>query len=174
MVLVVTSCSSRKALHPLPLLRAETLPFGCLAEVGREWKARVSNAEPHLPASALYRGRGFGLAAAAAKEAGGTLRVVSAGLGLYRWRMPHPGLRSDGVIRICRLHSIRITGPVTAADWWHAVRERDARKIDEGRTDLVLVAMSSVYLRMITDDLVSTDSFKEGRLRIFTRLRSAT
>lgn len=168
MVLVVTSCSSRKALRPFPLLRAETLPFGRLAEVGLEWKARVSNAEPHLPASALYRGRGFSLAAAAAKEAGGTLRVVSAGLGLIDGDCPIPayGLTvssgyADSVLS-------RITGPVTAADWWHAVRERDARKIDEGRTDLVLVAMSSVYLRMITDELANTDSFREGRLRIFT------
>ncbi len=87
--MVVTSCSSRrKRSIRLRCLRAETLPFGCLAEVGREWKARVSNAEPHLPASALYRGRGFGLAAAAAKEAGGTLRVVSAGLGLSMANAP--------------------------------------------------------------------------------------
>lgn len=168
MVLVVTSCSSRKAVRPAPQLRAAALPFGCLAEVSAEWKGRVKDAEPHLPASALYRGRGFSLAASVAEAAGGTLRVVSAGLGLIDGDCPIPGYGLTVSLKVSDSVLSRIDDSVTAADWWRAIRAGDKRQIDEGCDSLVLVAMSSGYLRMIADDLASMAAFDAGRLRIFT------
>lgn len=169
MVLIVTTCSSRKVIGPNPRLHAEALPFGSLADVSAEWKTRLEKAEPCLPAQALYRGRGFGLATQAARTANCALRIVSAGLGLIDGDccIPAYGLTvspgtSDSILS-------RIAGPSTAADWWGAIRSGDTLRIDEGHEGLVLMAMSSVYLRMIADELVSTACLKEGRLRIFTR-----
>ena len=52
--------------------------------------ARIKIARPVMPASELYQGRAFREACNLAKESGGGLFILSAGLGVIDWVKPIP------------------------------------------------------------------------------------
>src|SRR5262245_6617287 len=78
---VVTTCSLRKTLRPDSDATPATLPAGHQRKVETAWLQRVGKLSTQLPAMEFYAGRGFGLAAEAARLADAKLYVLSAGLG---------------------------------------------------------------------------------------------
>lgn len=165
---ILTTCSAVKSVEPLPDLLARTLDRAPLPDVSGRWNERLHAATPACCAAALYAGRGFGHALAAAD---GYPWVASAGLGLLspETQVPSYGATvaagpEDDVFR-------RVDGPRDPAGWWRGLRgspyASTVGDLFDG-TGPVLAALSAPYLAMLADDLAGLPPTDLGLLRIFT------
>jgi hypothetical protein len=169
--LVVTTCSLRKTTRPTSDATPATLPTGQQKHVETAWLHKVRRLPADIPAIEFYAGRGFGLAAEAARLADAQLYVLSAGLGLVsaRRHIPVYGLtvaegHEDSV-------SERVSGEFDAAGWFsrmltnpHSDQWADAAKRGSGR---ILIALSRPYAAMVGESLSTLPARTLGRLRIF-------
>ncbi|GJD91600.1 hypothetical protein BHAOGJBA_5148 [Methylobacterium hispanicum] len=165
---VLTTCSALKSVRPPDDLLARTLARGSVGDVVAEWVGRLRDAEGEVEAAALYVGRGFGHAAAAAV---GAPWIASAGLGLLAPRSYVPSYGAtvaagpeDDVFR-------RIDGPRDPGAWWAGLANSPfACPVDElfQGEGPVLAALSAPYLAMLADDLAALPPGDLSRLRIFT------
>jgi hypothetical protein len=165
---ILTTCSAVKSVEPRPGLLARSLDRAALDEVSIEWDRRLRAADPECCAAALYAGRGFGHALAAAE---GYPWIASAGLGLLSpaTQVPSYGATvaagpEDDVFR-------RVVGPRDPAAWWRGLRASPYASPVEELFDgqgLVLAGLSAPYLAMLADDLAALPPADLARLRIFT------
>src|SRR5271157_1730165 len=95
---VITICTHRKKVRPPVTATAVSLPSDSQAVVQSAWIGKIRTLPAEVTAGALYAGRGFGLAAEAARFAEAKLYILSAGVGLVAagQRVPVYGLTVSG------------------------------------------------------------------------------
>src|SRR4051812_12818546 len=122
--LIVVSCSSLKTASVDSTLRARTLRRGGVDEIAQQWCDRVHASTFRIAADELYGGRGFRLAAEAARLSCAELTIVSAGLGLVRAerRIPPYSLTITAGARDCVLDRADRRHLFSSEDWWRAIR----------------------------------------------------
>ncbi len=168
---IVTICTHRKRVRPAATSTAVSLPCDSQAAVQSAWIGKIATLQREVRAAALYAGRGFGLAAEAAKIADAKLYILSAGLGLVAadQRVPVYGLTvSSG----CAESVVsKVIGEFDGAAWFagllsgpHSKRWADAVGRGSGR---VLVALTRPYAEMVGRSLADLDPSILDRLRIF-------
>jgi hypothetical protein len=167
--LVISNCSKRKRIPLDSTLQARALPVGSTAVVAAAWAERLSQAEATTAAKNIYGGRAFVEASEAARLAGGSLLVVSAGLGLINAETLAPGYSLTTTRRDpdCILDKTR--EPATA--WWAAVQASSPIQTSalETETGLILAALPAAYLSMVADDWSAWPEERLTRLRLFTK-----
>jgi hypothetical protein len=172
---VITACTNRKRLPPAAGLRACELPAGSVEEVAGTWLGLLARAEVRVPAERLYCGRAFKDAAAAARAAGASLLVVSAGLGLVGARDPAPGYSLTVAPASPDNIMLRLPRGTSVTEWWRAIvgpAALGAALAGVGALDRrgpILVALPSGYLGMIGDDLLGLPEQARARVRLFGR-----
>ncbi len=177
MPVVIAACSNRKMIKPTRMLRGSSVPKGSLKEVAASWISRVRAANDRTPARALYCGRSFLEAKAAATKLGADFYIASAGLGLVRQdtQIPAYNITVAGPTRDNVLH--RVTKN-SARDgiraWWRTLSRlspvgNDLHDVVRNSHGLVLIALPSGYLDMLADDLGKVHARSLTRIRIFTR-----
>jgi len=170
-IVFVTTCSNRKRLPSSPALRAETLPTGALSDVVAEWLGRVASASTKAAARDIYCGRGFQEANQIWTKTRGQPWIVSAGLGLINGdeQIPSYGLTLAPEASDCIARKV---DKFSAGDWWAAINAPRgtctplSTLVREGGGELVVIALSEPYARLIGDDLQSLSSSDLRRLRI--------
>ena len=167
---VITICTHRKRVRPSIVATAVSLPFASQDAVQSAWLEKIRTLPPEVRASALYAGRGFGLAAQAAKNAKAKLYILSAGLGLVAaaQRVPGYGLTVSGG----RAESVaaKVSGEFDAAAWFSALLAGPYSKqwADAvGRSGRILLALTRPYAEMVGKSLSALDPPTLARLRIF-------
>ncbi len=170
--ILVTSCTNRKKESASPELRARNLPIGTLSSVVSEWTNRVREAADRIKARDLYGGRSFREALAAESE----LFVCSAGLGVMGtealippYNLTVTGTNSDNV-----LQRIQQPHPVHPNEWWKSLlsglgMEPLSAIIARYSDKLIVLALSSTYLQMVSEDLDSLPDDTLRRLRVIGR-----
>jgi hypothetical protein len=172
-ILVVTNCTARKSKPPTHALRARTLAQGSLREVSKEWRRRLSEATDRALARNLYQGRAFQEATRAARLAETPLHIVSAGLGLITEDASIPSYSltisegdSDAILDRFKDENTR------PAAWWKAVNSAGNRTQDlamvirRSPQTLFVLALSSAYLELVVEDLLSLSSAELSRVRL--------
>lgn len=168
---VITTCTFRKKARPQLGSTPASLPINPQDIVQAAWIERVRSLPADTAAGVLYAGRGFSLAARAAKVAKTNLYVLSAGLGLVPAdrRVPLYGLtvsagHSESV-------AARVTGDFDPAAWFSGLLSSplsdqwiDAIGPTSGR---ILVALTRPYAQMVGDSLSALGPDALARLRIF-------
>jgi hypothetical protein len=168
---VITICTFRKRARPQFGSTPAALSIDTQDIVQSAWIERVRTLPADTEAGILYAGRGFSLAAQAAKVAKAPLYVLSAGLGLVpaRRRVPLYGLtvsagHSESV-------ATRVTGDFDAAAWFSGLLSSplsdkwlDAIGPTSGR---ILIALTRPYAQMVGDSLSALGPEILVRLRIF-------
>jgi hypothetical protein len=182
-ILVITSCTSRKkkAGTVLTLENADTA--GSLKALAEKWRRQVLAASqgPLLAAAELYGGRSITEAKRAAESLAAPLHIVSAGHGLlcaddsipsYDVTVtPAPG----NPLHRCLLRLGR-----SPADWWPALIEAfgEQRSLAElvarSPESLVLLAVPSVYLILLSAELADLSDDAVSRLRVLTSAHGAS
>lgn len=173
--LVLTNCTSRKRKRSAGS-RAASWPlrrnskYESVGDLARLWKQAVEKIDSYQPAIDLYTGRSVVDASEAARLASASLAFVSAGLGLLQAEalVPHYDMTvSEGDSSIAPALA-RIDA--TTADWWLTLNAGPsiAEIIAAPSTNLVLIALPSGYLEMISLDLVQCADVFVKKLRIFT------
>jgi hypothetical protein len=176
MPIVIAACSNRKKIEPARILRAASVPEGALLAVASSWTGRVRAATKRVRADALYCGRSFVEAKAAARRLGADFYIVSAGLGLVRESAKIPpysativGSSRDNVLG--RISDGK--GAPALAEWWRALTRRSPvgnalNAVVRQSSGLILIALPSAYLAMLAGDLVHVHGRSLRRVRIFT------
>lgn len=160
-------------------MHAATLTAGSVDDVAQQWKNALRTASLDHTSYTLYGGRAFTEAALAAKSANAPHYFLSAGLGLVgpdekipAYAMTTVGSTDENVLRKCPQGT-------TAADWWEKALSPGALADLIGRASgRVLLALPSVYLEMIQDELLCLSGCALTKVRIFTagsaKLRSSS
>jgi hypothetical protein len=171
-VVLVTSCTNRKKQSASPALQARNLSPGTLSSVISEWTSRVREATDRIKARDLYGGRSFREALAAQSE----LFVCSAGLGVMGtdalippYNLTVTGTGADNV-----LQRIQERRPVQPSEWWNSLlsglRIDPLSAVIARKTDrLIVLALSTTYLQMVSEDLDSLSDHALRHLRVIGR-----
>lgn len=173
-LIVITNCTARKALAAPRRLRACSIPKGSLSQISKEWKRRLGEADERVAATNLYQGRAYCEAVKAARLAQTPLSVISAGMGLITEtdRIPSYSLTiSDG-------HADSISSRVmdgaafSPQQWWSALRSAGIRRrslaevVAKSKETLFVLAVSSVYLALVVEDLLDLKTRDLERVRL--------
>ena len=160
-VIVVTNCTSRKrTTGEMVTLHTHDLQ-GSLETVVRRWAKALQTASSVDEARYVYGGRSISEAKNAAKAAGASLYVISAGLGVIHESEPIPAYDltvASGPGSITPF----LTGiGKVSADWWNSLTSelgpnRSFRSlVENNKGKLILLALPSGYLELISGDLAS-------------------
>ena len=175
MTVIIAACTNRKSMPPAAELSAGTLPVASIEVLARIWTDRLGKAENLIPAAQLYAGRGPAIAARLSSELPAQLKFVSAGLGVVDAERHVPAydltvaLSVDGIAR--RVMPAEKFDPT---EWWGLVTAQSPfggslrQAMQESGSDLVLVALPSVYLGMLEREFALLEADECARLRIFT------
>ncbi|RWF28129.1 hypothetical protein [Mesorhizobium sp.] len=168
---VVTICALRKKTRPPFAATPVSLPIGPQHAIQTAWIEKLRALPPESPASALYAGRGFGLATQAAEIAEAKLYIISAGLGLVAAdrQVPLYGLTvSSGYAESV---AARVLGDFDVDAWFssllsspHSDQWIDVFGQGPGR---VLIALTRPYAEMVGKSLSELEPQALARLRLF-------
>jgi hypothetical protein len=171
-LVLIGHCSARKSEQAPESLRAANLRAGAVTDLARTWRRRVARSGNRVPARDLYVGPGVRLIGEAAQEARAQWYIVSAGHGLVsaHTKIPPYDL-SVGTDRSSVMRKLHAPKRATAYTWWSELtshpKSKPIKRLIERRNDaLVIVALSSRYLRMVAPELVALESAALRRLRI--------
>ena len=171
--ILVTLCTNRKRSPAARQLRARTLRRAGQKALLEQWVTRVAAADATLPASKLYAGRGFSEALRSVDHEAHRLWIVSAGLGLISGTYPVPPYdltlspRSPDAIQD-RLAA----GEFLSAAWWQGLNQQFPSRttlstlVRSHPGDFVVVTLSSTYLPLIIDDLVTLTPSELATVRL--------
>ena len=170
---VITACTGRKRLPPAQGLRARDLAAGALEHVAQDWLSRLGAADARVPAGWLYCGRAFAESVSAAQAIEAPLFIVSAGVGLIAAETPVPSYSltvtpgsPDSILR-------KIQTSSSASAWWaqiaalSAASERLPAIAESYAGGLMLLALPSLYLSMVEEELLELPQDVLARLRFF-------
>ena len=172
--LAVVNCSSIKTASVDSALRARALRRGGVDEVAQQWCDRVGASMYRIAADELYGGRGFRLAAEAARRVCGELAIVSAGMGIVaaERRIPPYSLTITAGARDCVLDRADRRHLFSSEEWWRAIsrQRKGAGRIRtlfrQHPSALVVFALTGPYLRMVAPEVSEVDEDDLQRLRI--------
>ena len=168
MTTVISNCSKKKRAALDPTLHAGSLTEGSTINVATDWSDRLRRASPVIRGEDLYAGRALSDAKASAKGLGARYFIVSAGLGLVAQDCLVPAYSLTVARR--NADSILAKTSGSAGDWWSAIQARSPFSVDiEDDGELILAALSSGYLAMVSDDWARWPAERRGRLRLFTK-----
>jgi hypothetical protein len=167
--MIVSPCSSRKKAPIEQGLHAASLTPGALPDVASQWRMLVEVTQKRYTAQTLYGGRAFSDASWAAKTTQMPHYIVSAGLGIVgsldkipSYAMTTAGPTDENVLKKCP------TGAM-ASDWWNTAFSKGMLADLIGKaTSRVFVALPSVYLEMIKEELLSIPCTDMRKIRILT------
>lgn len=177
-VLVITGCTGRKRKAVPCAQQISTLTPAPLRELATEWIERLSQAPHRFEAASVYAGRAFRETTIAARSVGARLLVVSAGLGLIDATDEIPPYALTIVSGAPDSIAERITESFSATLWWRSLQQlspfaRSLHEVAERDGGSILIALSGVYLSMITSDLETLPVGTLQRVRLFTRTPKA-
>jgi len=182
-VIVITSCTNRKRKAGAVLQLESAHATDSLSKLAHHWKRQVQTVHESdlLAARDLYAGRSISEAKQTADELSSPLFIVSAGHGVLRADELVPAYdvtvspAPDNKLHRCLLRLGR-----SPADWWQALIEAFgpqrslAELITRSTHAIVLLAVPSVYLRLLEPDLVCLSDTDIQRLRVLTSCHGAT
>lgn len=171
---VVTCCTDRKRGKPNQILQARDLTPGSYRDVAAAWLRRIEASSAENQAKAVYCGRAFSEALAAASYLESPMWIVSAGLGLVRANEPIPtysltvslGAPDSILTKIDRDRP-------RSRDWWTALLAEGAACrslhgiLNETPKMIMLISLSAAYAKMLQNEFEAMAEDQIDRLRIF-------
>ncbi|WP_449406041.1 DUF6884 domain-containing protein, partial [Massilia phosphatilytica] len=182
-VIVITSCTSRKRKVGTVLQLETAHVTDSLSNLAHQWKQQVQTVRESdlLAARDLYAGRSISEAKQTADALFSPLYIVSAGHGVLHANELVPAY--DVTVSPApdnRLHCCLLRLQKSPADWWQALIEAFgpqrslAELITRSTHATVLLAVPSVYLRLLEPDLACLSDADIQRLRVLTSYHGAT
>ena len=159
-----------------PDVRASSLAKAPIDKLARIWIGRIRDAKKRAMVRDLYKGPSASVARETAARHSASWYVVSAGLGLVHssQHVPSYDLTVSGYGPSSVLRKVEGKGPKTPDAWWQALNraEREPspikRLIRRRRDALVVIALSTPYLRMVQRELSALSAKDVERVRILT------
>lgn len=171
---VLIPCTDRKRITPVQELCASNLSVGTCEDVAKDWGRRVRSANDRVTPDQLYCGRAYKEARNASNLLEAELCVVSAGHGIIRQDQAIP---SYG-LTVASGKRDSVQAKITDADWssakwWQALGEFSSASVSlsdyfrDAAADLVLIALSENYAKLLAEELAGLDEDCVQRMRVF-------
>ncbi|MBB5458769.1 hypothetical protein [Paraburkholderia sp. Cpub6] len=173
-VIVVTNCTNRKRVSDDTVTLTAADMSGSLSSVAARWGRAIRKVPPLEQAQDIYMGRAFSEARQVTATLGGTLHIISAGLGVVGAAEAIPSYNltvSEGDNSLKPLLTQLGKRP---SDWWMVLtkelgQQRSVRALLEKNSDaLALFALPGSYIALIAEDLASLTQRQLSRVRIIT------
>lgn len=177
---VITNCSSRKRAGGAVARLAPADLRGGPEQIAARWLVAKASVPLAMSAGQLYLGRAMTESRAVAAQLGGSLHVLSAGLGLVAQddRIPNYDLTVASGAGALGSALVRYgSGP---SDWWRELHARLGAPlplsecVNHRTHTLFLVALPSAYVGMLKHDLAQLRDSALDRLCIFTSRSGAS
>ena len=168
--IIVTNCTARKrAGVPLVRLKPPLASVG-VASLAAGWRETLASEPPVISAGQLYVGRSISEAKATAKILNAGLFMVSAGLGLVPSERLVPGYDLSVVGEDTGLLGLLEARGASISDWWRELSQNRGLPwlLHAASTALVLIALPTTYLELLSADFAALPSALSSRLRVFT------
>ncbi|MEI8574766.1 hypothetical protein U737_15130 [Methylomonas sp. LW13] len=169
--LIITNCTNRKRLEPPPECSIGQYDPGNVDELAGRWLTQLAKVDKKTSAEWLYCGRVFAEVKSATTLLNAKLLVASAGLGLIEASNEVPTYSStiskgNGDYVLDKL----IEGSVS--DWWDALNRKSPFSValNTRPYELVLIAMSYPYFKLIQNQLIALNDTEKSKLRLFLRV----
>ena len=170
---VVTSCSSRKAIPKERRVAADALQEGQLKDVASQWIRMLAQHSTNVCCGQLYQGRGVQEIKKAASELESPVWFISAGLGLVNIDQTIPAYN----LTVSKGNSDFVgdkivTLPFNSYLWWREINRLRGNitlnsLISAHNDKLFLLALPSNYFDMIAPELMMLTDSELGRVRLF-------
>jgi hypothetical protein len=171
-LIAITTCTDRKKFPVSPELSASGLTYGRQSRVASVWRKRVKSTHTVGLARDVYCGRNFQEAKFAARAGGADFWIISGGLGLVRQDQLIPPYSLSLVRQSSEFIGSRIIDePFDAARWWGEIQGTSepaplATMVRASPSATVVIGITSSYLPLVGDDLLSLNEDELGRLRL--------
>lgn len=167
---IITACTKKKAGTAEACVSC--LDAGEIGTVGDQWLAVLSSASKLVSASSLYQGGSHAESRHAARDAGYSHYIISAGLGLIAADAKVPNYQAsilageDDVLA-------RISDGTDAAAWWRWLQvrspfSRSLASVIAASDGPCLIALPQAYLAMIQSEILSLPPPLLQRVRLFS------
>lgn len=141
-----------------------------LRGLATSWRQTLAAHPANLPAGRRYIGRSISEARTSAETVRAKLWIVSAGLGLVAEEELVPGYDltaaggGPGLPALLKAHGASV------ADWWREITNNCgiSHLLDKTPNAVVLLALPSDYLRMLSTEFAMLSVTNAARLRVFT------
>ncbi|MDA8637282.1 hypothetical protein N9L49_01535 [Rhodospirillales bacterium] len=170
--IVVTTCTNRKLQPAESALQARNLNLSSVTGVAKEWVSRLATAQNVFELSNVYCGRSYVEAVNAANAISAPLYVISAGLGLIAPGQKIPAYDLTTAKTSADRVQSKVDSSASSSDWWEALNMSlgkgapIANLVKLNSSAVVIIGLSSSYLEMIANDILSMGSNDLSRLRI--------
>ena len=172
-VAVISSCSNKKKMPPISGLTTDLLPEGSLPAISNKWLGLLRAAKEQsgalTAANSVYCGRNFMLAARSATTA--NHYIVSAGIGLLHGKDLIPSYNLTVTGKTEANIGLKIEG-FDVQQWWDVLAHSpfSTVTIEEicREHEIVILALPTAYLAMITNTLLMLESETRSKLRIIS------
>lgn len=171
---IITNCTNRKRLGNLQPVELATAHHKSLAAMTAVWIQQVKASVPTLPAASLYTGRSVQDAKRAAEQISAKLMFASTGLGLVSSDHPCPAYNLTVAEEPNSIRPKLADIGAAPSDWWDAVNDHYQRPSPiaalarRPEVKQILVALSSNYIDLVSNDLGRIRPADLVKLRIFT------
>lgn len=172
--IIITNCTSRKRLAGLEPIVLKDGDFSSVEAMAKSWKNQLNKQKLSLPVASLYVGRSVSDAKFVAAKLNARLMFVSTGLGLIENDSKHPpyNLTINKTLHSIKPHLKNLNAQ--PSDWWREINAAQSKSnalsslINQPSISLVMIALSSSYIELISKELENIDREAIGKLRIFT------
>uniref|UniRef100_E1T3X4 DUF6884 domain-containing protein n=1 Tax=Burkholderia sp. (strain CCGE1003) TaxID=640512 RepID=E1T3X4_BURSG len=172
--IVVTNCTNRKRVGDDAVVLSAANMVGSLPSLAARWGSAITKSHSSGQAQDIYMGRAFSEARQVTAMLGGTLYVISAGLGVVSAQDEIPSYNLTVAEGSNSLKPLLAQLGKQPSDWWAALiaelgKQRSVRAMLERNADaLALFALPGSYIALIAEDLASLTQEQLGRIRIIT------
>lgn len=166
---IITTCTKKKLATPVAYIKHDAI-FDSQGDMLEHWKAQLAACPEHkkIPASQLYRGRGFKRILKIVSEDVSKVHVMSAGLGLVGAAdklVPYNLTTSVGSNSHVKNHLP--TSRFDETDWWDGIAAQKLHDLIESKPNTIFIlSCSRSYLEMVMNDLLMTQTDHRQRIRI--------
>lgn len=172
--LIVTNCTNRKRMEVPAECSISQHKSGHADELADRWLAQLTKIKQKTLAEQLYCGRVFTEVKSAVALLNANLLVASVGLGLIESSQEIPPYSST----ISQGNTDCVLDKLTqgnALDWWDALNRKSPFSVafNTHRYELILVAMSLPYFRLIEHQLTELNASEKSKLRLFLRVNKS-
>jgi hypothetical protein len=172
--IIITNCTSRKRRFGGPPTSLEKKLHGGLDSLAQHWHGKIQNSSSTTTAESLYVGRSVTEAKRVSELLGADLMFASTGLGLIASTALSPAYDLTVSLGESSIIPHLVRCEATTADWWDTInfklgkRHAIAQIVGNPEVKIVLIALSSNYIKMILNDLNNIANADIKKLRIFT------
>jgi|CXWL01.1.fsa_nt_gi hypothetical protein len=173
MTIILTNCTNRKKGLATFELTSDNLDADSIHAVAKQWIERLKNAQAVHLVRDTYCGRSFREAEESAKSLSCQLYVVSAGLGIVNSEQKIPLYNLTVSAGVSNSILDKIGGHPSAKAWWSEIVKGNPfgtslqNTLEHHPDDLILIALSSPYIELLNDELLSCPIDQQQRFRFF-------